>query len=694
MMAVELAEVPRVQPIRDRFAQFAGEVAAAAWIAAVVGAVPLAFRAAPLTEMSTARAWLAISAVCIPACLAAQTILRLATMGFRALAPDTGRRRELVGALALWIGLSTASFGAFSAVLSAVTHHRGLGATTFAIVGAGVAAGAAILAIRIAHLLRGLLSRPVLSWLLLAFAALLPLVSVHYALRAVSDPSRPAMTAAADAALFAVLATFASRLRLPSSSLRVTVPAAIVVAIATIVAGMSSVSAFASSGEDARDRVLILAPVLDRMSEPAAQLRLPRPPSSSPATAPAASSRTLEAAPSALPAPAPAESKRADKPDIIVVTLDSVRADHLPMYGYKRPTAPRLSALAAQGTVFERAYAAGPETRTALVPVLTGRWLEQCVRDDRSWPTLLRANETLAERLRAQGYTTGAVTSFQWLSEERGISQGFELFDESPFKKAHPEKGITGARAIAQAIDVYNALLSKDRPVFLWVHLFDAHQKYLEHEEASFGTKPSDLYDGEIAYVDRELGRLVDRVNAGPRAGKTVWIVHGSHGDAFGEHGFRGHPAKMYDEIVHVPLIVRLPWSRPSRVANVPVSVIDIVPTVLDLATAKGDLPGQSLVGLAEGSTGTSSRDGILISFGGIGKLAPVRAWVSGNWKLVVHGRGDAEQVKLFDTDADPDEQKDLSSERAAEVERLKGAMEAFASRKVSEIPAAPAQEP
>jgi arylsulfatase A-like enzyme len=692
-MAVEVAQLERSQLIRDRFAKVASEIAVAAWVTALIGALPITVRVGALLDTSTTQTWLSLAAMGLPVSLAVQAVLRAAAPGFESLVPDTALRNQRLAALAFWIALTTAMLGGFAAVLSAVTHHRGLGATTFAIVGLGIACAAAVVSLRTANLLARFVSRPPVPLLLLVVSSLLPVAWVHLALQRAAEGSRPGLTVVADALVYTVLALVASRIRLPVASLRMSVPAALAVTVLTLVSGVPWLARVARSGVEARDQMLLFAPVLDRISTPDAQPRPRRRPAAAAASSGARAAASIAPDPDAAPAVVqPRPHARIDRPDIVLVTLDSVRADHLPFYGYKRATAPHLAELASRAAVFDRAYAAGPETRTALAPLLTGRWLEQCVRDDRPWPTLLRANETLAERLRAQGYATGAVCSFQWLSEERGMAQGFEVFDESPFRRAHPEKGVTGARAVASAIDVYRKLVDKDRPVFLWVHLFDPHQKYVEHDGFDFGRAPVDRYDGEIAYVDGELNRLVEHVSSGPRGDKTVWIVHGSHGEAFGEHGFQGHPAKLYEEVVRVPLVIRLPWASPARVAEA-VSVVDIVPTVLDLAKAQGDLPGRSLLELAEGVEGASRRGGVLVSYGGVGKSAPARAWIDGTWKLVVHGRGDGETLKLFDLEADPAEQRDVWSDRRQEGERLRAAMDAFVSAKVREVPPAPAQE-
>ncbi len=176
--------------------------------------------------------------------------------------------------------------------------------------------------------------------------------------------------------------------------------------------------------------------------------------------APAASS----AAPSAEAAAAP-EPAKGGKPDILLITLDTVRADHTSAYGYDKATTPNLAALAATGTLFAHAYATGSDTRRALAPIIAGRRLAETPHDTREWPTILPEADTLAERLKRGGYRTGAVTSFTWLSEERGFSQGFDYF-RPIFVGTHPERESTGPAAIKAALAILKELEKDPHPIF------------------------------------------------------------------------------------------------------------------------------------------------------------------------------------------------------------------------------------
>src|SRR6185295_13270517 len=140
-----------------------------------------------------------------------------------------------------------------------------------------------------------------------------------------------------------------------------------------------------------------------------------------------------------------------------------------------------------------------------------------------------------------------------WLSDERGFAQGFDYF-KPIFTEAHPEKESTGPLAVKAALSIWKDLEADPHPIFLWVHLFDAHERYLEHPGIKLGKGKVGLYDGEVAFVDKQLGELVAGLGQSPRAVHAAWIVHGSQGEGFGEHGEDGHGREVYDEALRVPL--------------------------------------------------------------------------------------------------------------------------------------------
>ncbi|WP_437533092.1 sulfatase-like hydrolase/transferase [Sorangium sp. So ce726] len=388
------------------------------------------------------------------------------------------------------------------------------------------------------------------------------------------------------------------------------------------------------------------------------------------AVIPAVLTKTISPAGTTPASPAPAAAPT--RPDVLLITLDTVRADHTSAYGYGRDTSPRLAELAARGVLFERAYAASSETQRAISPLVTGRRLNRAARDRREWPTLLPENDTLAERMKRAGYLTAAVSSFTWISQERGFDQGFDRF-ETVYGDAHPEREATGHLAVKKAIELLEGYAQRTQPIFLWLHLFDAHERYLAHPGIRFGAGRTAAYDGEIAYVDQQLGALLDAVARGPRAGRTAVIVHGSQGEGLGEHGPVGHGVELYEEAIRVPLVIALPGAAPGRYPH-PVSTVDIAPTVLDVGGAEATaVEGASLAAIATGAE-RAPRGPVFA------RTARRSAVVDGQLKLLVIERKKRDRLLLFDLGSDPRETRDLSGERLDDLGRLRQKLSAFES--------------
>jgi arylsulfatase A-like enzyme len=254
---------------------------------------------------------------------------------------------------------------------------------------------------------------------------------------------------------------------------------------------------------------------------------------------------------------------------ILVVTIDALRADHLPFQGYARPTAPNLAALAERGVVFENAIAATPHTSYSVGSLWTGTYLRPLVAlglesDPTTLPSLMKLYgfETAAFFPPAVFYVDGA--RFGALQES-----GFG-FNYRKMEFADGEKRVDQVRA-------FYTNVTRPGPRFLWVHLFEPHEPYEPHPAHDFGPLPIDRYDGEIAAADETLGAIVRIVRENdPRA---IVVVSADHGEAFGEHGSTHHGTTVHDEQVHVPLVVEGEGIAPRRVPAV-VQTIDIAPTI------------------------------------------------------------------------------------------------------------------
>lgn len=699
-------------PIRLR--DTIGEACGLALVSCLLGSIPASLRVSR-EGGSLVGGLLVAAAIVLPLLAVTISLSRAAGRGFRMV---TGLRagRSTAALIGLWIGLIAPVLLVLGALLKDKTNHRGLGGTTFGVLALFVAIGGALVAKRLVQTGRWLVDRGVsarnvaigLAVLAIAptFVVSLPLLSGH-------DPSphAPAVAAALiDGVLFvvagAVAVTYDVGERARAIARRYGLPAAASL-LATGALWLSASPALALALRSGGGLAAAMVGSLERWTDRDGDgygshfggadcdegdpRRFPGaadPPddgvdqdcdgadgvasATSPAQEVAPSVPSVTASAEPVPAlPPPVVLPIPTRPSIVLVTLDTVRADHTSAYGYDKKTTPRLEALAAHGALFEHAYAPASDTQRAYLPLFSAVSYRDTPKSKRSWPTLQDEANTLAERMKAAGYQTAFVSSFQWMSEERGFHQGFDHFTEA-FREEHPERGVTGPHAIRAARAILEKTQGDAKPLFLWVQLFDAHEEYHRHQGFSFGHGDEGAYDSEIAFVDKQLGDLVDAVEASPLKGKVAWIVHGSQGEGFGEHDVKGHGRELYEEMVRVPLIVALPGAPETRIKGAAVSTLDIVPTVLELAGASGESVGVSLAGAARGLP--LQREPVRI---GNSKRS---ALIDFPLKIVLFERGEKrDRVLLFDLAADPNEQKDLSSDRREDVSRLKTALEADA---------------
>jgi arylsulfatase len=321
----------------------------------------------------------------------------------------------------------------------------------------------------------------------------------------------------------------------------------------------------------------------------------------------------------------------------LLITCDTLRADHLGFLGHSRPTSPNLDALAAESVVFEHAWSTAPLTGPALSALLTGRPPEELgLGDNRVW--LGEAAETLAERARAAGIETAAVVS-NWVLRKRergGVQQGFEHFDDD-MRTLEPSRPDLKERLAADTTDAALAWLAgrdPERPFFLWVHYQDPHGPYTPPADclAPFAPEPRgepalgvgqdqkvhgalppyqvvdgerrpevyrQRYEAEIRAFDRELGRLLYELRARGLLATTTLAFTADHGESLGENGWWfSHGQTLQRELVHVPLLLRPPGGAASaRHVSAPVSHLDLLPTALAaLGLPAGELRGLDLL--------------------------------------------------------------------------------------------------
>ncbi len=341
--------------------------------------------------------------------------------------------------------------------------------------------------------------------------------------------------------------------------------------------------------------------------------------------------------------------------DVLLVTIDALRADHVGAYGYPRPTTPHIDALAKQGVVFEHAYAATPHTSYSVTSLMTGKYMR---------PLLLQGSgqdsDTWAGLLRTYGYRTAAFypPAVFFIDQRR-----FEPFEKSYLGFEYRWVEFAEGQRRVDQVKSYLAAAPRDKPLFVWVHLFGPHEPYEAHAEHPFGERDIDRYDAEIAAADRTLGQIVDTFRAQrPRA---ALIVTADHGEEFGEHGGRYHGTSVYEEQVRVPLVFVLPGAAAAHRVREPVQTIDLLPTLLSAFSVPRPprVRGRDLGGLITGKS--KAAEGLAYA-----ETDEQALYAEGDLRLVCERRVGA--CRLFDVGSDPGEQKDLSGERPRELELLR----------------------
>lgn len=341
--------------------------------------------------------------------------------------------------------------------------------------------------------------------------------------------------------------------------------------------------------------------------------------------------------------------------DVLIITVDALRADRLRSYGSHRDLTPALDELATRSAVFGHAYTQTPHTSYAIGSLWTGKYLRPVL----SLPGATRDHTTLPRILRRFGYRTAAFypPAVFFVDEERfsGLAEdhfGFEYVKEM-FAPAHSRVG--------QLAD-YLAHAEPGHPLLVWVHLFEPHEPYEPAPGYQRGNEPEQRYDGEVAAADDAAGQLIELFRS-KRPGATV-IVTADHGEEFGDHGGHHHGTTLFEEQVHVPLL----WSSPGQVASrriqSPVQLIDVAPTLLSALGIPRDprMRGADLSGLLHGAP----EDPRLRAFASIEELRMIS---DGAHKLICETAEGS--CRLYDLTSDPSESRDASAAEPKLAARL-----------------------
>jgi arylsulfatase A-like enzyme/Flp pilus assembly protein TadD len=374
---------------------------------------------------------------------------------------------------------------------------------------------------------------------------------------------------------------------------------------------------------------------------------------------------------SSAPAPATPAPRPSAARSVVLVTIDTLRADHVGAYGYAPARTPAIDGLARQGVRFDHAYAAAPITLPSHASILTGRYppghgsRHNLIAIDPGVPTL-------ATILHDQGFATAAFVAAFPLDHRFGLARGFDVYSDRMPRDAtgRPLNRRPGRSVIDEAL----AWLAGHRGTrfFLWVHLFEPHAPYGDPRKTR-GRSTVERYDDEIATADEEVGRLLQAVRAG--APDSAIVLAADHGEGLGEHGEPTHSLFVYDTTLRVPLVVAGPSVPPAGIVSDPVCLIDVAPTVLKmLGVPRADTDG---IDLSPAFTGgrLSVREIYAESFAPFFDFgwSPLRSLRSSGWKYIA-----APRPELYRVDEDPAEARDRAASEPLSAAALRDHVERY----------------
>ncbi len=358
--------------------------------------------------------------------------------------------------------------------------------------------------------------------------------------------------------------------------------------------------------------------------------------------------------------------------NVILITLDTTRADRLGCYGYAEAATPTLDALAERGVLFENAYAQVPLTLPSHASLMTGRYPKEHGIRLNGRSALSSVHPTLAELFQSHGYATGAFVASSVLDSRYRLDRGFEVYhDDMGLQK----DSVVGAdvqrradRVVDDALDWLTGV--NDKPFFGWIHFYDPHQPY--DPPAPYRETQDDPYDGEIAFVDAQIKRLVTFLDTHDLRGKTMIVVVGDHGESFGEHGETGHTLFLYRTNLHVPLMIGGPsWPVRRRIDAV-AEVVDVFPTILSAFgwTLPEGLLSRSLRRTAASEESDAGSYAESLYGHGSFAWAQQHALTTRRWKYI-----SSTIPELYDLSADPAERHDVRAVYPEVAEQMRDAL-------------------
>ncbi|AWV87909.1 sulfatase-like hydrolase/transferase [Bradymonas sediminis] len=381
-------------------------------------------------------------------------------------------------------------------------------------------------------------------------------------------------------------------------------------------------------------------------------------------------------------------------PNLVMILVDTLRVDHLGFAGYERDTSPNIDALARESVFFEDAYAPAPHTPRSIPMLFFSRYPNRLkwYRHNWNYPIILPENLGFFEVLQEAGYKNVGMSSHFYFKEEQGIRQGFTEWDNEGAGSISESNDAIASPAIWKKVEPKIEELAKawhdDKEQFsLFVHLFDPHARWIPHADFDFGKGSNtyerhvNAYDSEIAFSDSYVGGIIEKLKSENLYEDTIVVITSDHGEGFNEHGYYFHGQTLYNEILKVPLIIRVPGWHSRRVKG-PVSLVDVAPTLLELfkVSVPSVFEGQSLVEAMLGRSGAPKRPVFA-------QLLPYTNWkehheaiILGDEKFIMDLTNGVEEY--YDLANDPGEQENLRTKKKERADELKQMLNDFMQAK------------
>jgi len=361
-------------------------------------------------------------------------------------------------------------------------------------------------------------------------------------------------------------------------------------------------------------------------------------------------------------------------PNVLVITIDTLRADHLGCYGYDKIRTPNIDSLARDGARFERAYTPVPITLPSHTVIFTGTFPTASGIHDFSANRLSAQTITLAALLKDRSYTTGAVVASAVLDSRFGLNRGFDFyydhFDFNRLQESNLDEMERPANVVTDlALDWLRQNAGKR--FFFWLHLYDPHYPYVPPAPYNMEYR-ANPYDGEIAFADAQLGRVLQFLKTKGLYDRTIIVLSGDHGEGLGEHGEKTHGFFIYNSTLHVPLVVHAPGLRP-RIVSAPVSTADVMPTLLEelKMPVPSQVQGLSFVKLMEGKESDPATSRGIYGETFLPRLhfnwSELRGFRFSRYKFI-----EAPEPELYDLEKDPGELQNLYPNKKAVASEMR----------------------